>query len=301
VNTIGDVSDGPSPTRPPLGAPPRTPPPLLPQALGGLGGTPTAPREAPPALGAAISREAGGRGFGGGALGRLLAAFGLALALVAGPAGPGRAEPAKPDAEPDSVSALLTELRGLYRDAEAAGEAYNDAAAQERAQRERADELSERLARTRGELADAQQIAGRLAREQYRTGGFALPDSLRLLLSGDDAEGALHAQTVAARAAATHVTTLERLREGERRTARLAREEREALDAAQTLAAEQRRHRDEARRKMDEVAGLLAGLPDERLAELAELERAETESGTSGVDAAAPSSAGERALGYARE
>ncbi|MGP3969625.1 NlpC/P60 family protein [Streptomyces sp. 6N223] len=230
--------------------------------------------------------------------------------MVAGPAAPARAEPGtESGTEPESISALLTEFRDLYCDAEAAGEAYNDAAERLRAQRERVAELSDRLARTRGELADARQIAGQLAREQYRGGGFALPASLRLLLLGDDAGGALHDQAVAARAATTHVATLEQLGEGERRTARLAREEREALDAAQALASEQRRHRDEARRRMDEVAGLLAGLPEERLAELAELERAETAraqdeflgSGALGDDAAAPSSAGERALGYARE
>jgi cell wall-associated NlpC family hydrolase len=228
------------------------------------------------------------------------------LALVSLPAAPASAEP---EAGQQSVSSLLTELRGLYREAEAAGEAYNEAAERLRAQRDRVAALSRRLAGTRGELAEARALAGRLAREQYRGGGLALPASLRLFLLGEDAGQALHSQAVASRMATTHAATIDRLSGGERRTARLAREEREALDAAQALAREQLRHRDEARRRMDEVAGLLAGLSDERLAEIAELEQAETEraqeeflqSGALGDDGRAPSAAGGRALDYATD
>lgn len=246
--------------------------------------------------------------------------------MVAGlgvvPGGPAVAEPVEPaqpvepiepvEPTPDaagggerSVSALLGELRGLYQRAEAAGEAYNAAAGRLRSQRERVAELSEELAATRTELTEAQRLAGLLAREQYRGGGVELPPSLRLLL-GEDPGEALHAETVAGRAAADHAAVLRRLRAGERRADRLARREREALDARQTLADEQRRQRDTARRRMDEVAGLLAGLSGEQLTELAALERDETRRSQREFlatrvldDGRAPTAAGERALDYA--
>jgi peptidoglycan DL-endopeptidase CwlO len=232
----------------------------------------------------------------------------LVLAVVVGvlPGGPAMADPVESaEGGERSLSALLRELRGLYQEAEAAGEAYNAAAERLRARRERVDELSEELAATRTELTEAQRLAGLLAREQYRGGGIELPPSLRLLL-GEDPGEALHAETVAVRAAADHAATLRRLRAGERRADRLARREREALDARQAATEEQRRQRDTARRRMDEVAGLLAGLSEEQLAELAEWERGETARAQEELldtevldDGRAPTAAGERALDYA--
>jgi cell wall-associated NlpC family hydrolase len=235
-----------------------------------------------------------------------------AVALAAVGAPPAAAEPG--DSVPAAASgpqALLTELRTLYRETGTATEAYNEAEERLRAQAAEADELTRRLAATRTGLADAREVAGSIARAQYRAGGTPLPGTLRLLL-GEDPTAALRERTVARRAAAAQSAEIERLIAGERRADALATAAREALDARQSLAEEQRRQRDEVHRRLDEVAGLLAGLTAEEAAELAGLERDRAAAaqrdllagGTLGDDplgddAKPPSAAGERALAWA--
>ncbi|MDT0341598.1 C40 family peptidase [Streptomyces litchfieldiae] len=232
-----------------------------------------------------------------------------ALALVAVPAPPAAAEP---DAEPGrGTGALLAELRTLHRETGAANEAYNETAQRLRAQREETAELTKRLAATRTELADARDLAGAVARAQYRGGGVSLPPALRLL-TGQDPDRALHDQTVARRAARAQVAEIERLARGEREADDLAAAARKALDAEQTLAEEQRRRRDEVHRRLDEVAALLAGLSP---AEAAELDAPEEERAASAAprgtaddgepprtadDGEPPSPAGARAADWAR-
>ncbi|MFR9725943.1 NlpC/P60 family protein [Streptomyces sp. MS19] len=180
-------------------------------------------------------------------------ALGL-LALAALPAPPAAAEPA------DSLPALLTELGALYEESGRATEVYQETARRLRDQRAEVRRLNERLAATRTDLADARHLAGALAREQYRHGGAPLPDVLRLLF-GEAPEGrGLHDRTVARRAARAQASEIARLAEGERRADELATAAREALDEQQTLAAEERRRRDEMRDRLAEVTRLLATL-----------------------------------------
>ncbi|MGP4114114.1 hypothetical protein ACTWP5_24790 [Streptomyces sp. 4N509B] len=155
------------------------------------------------------------------------------------------------------VDALVAELGEADREATDAREAYEEAATRLREQRDRVTEISDELAGTRGELASARELAGRLAREQYRRGGAAaLPAGLRVLL-GEDPDRALHAGTVARRAAEAHLTTVRRLVEGEESAAELARREREELDARQARARELRRERDAAERRLEDAVDLL--------------------------------------------
>ncbi|ARQ68569.1 hypothetical protein [Streptomyces marincola] len=172
-------------------------------------------------------------------------------------AGPGDEDPA----------ALLAELRTLHHETGRAAEAYNEAEARLRERHAEALELDARLAAARTELAGARRVAGAVAREQYRRGGVELPGYLRLLL-GEDVPGALHARTVADRAARAQTTRIARLAERERRAQELATRAREALDAEQSAAAARREERDEAHRRLDETAGLLAGLGPEEAARL---------------------------------
>ncbi|ONK11376.1 hypothetical protein [Streptomyces sp. MP131-18] len=194
-----------------------------------------------------------------------------ALAFTAGGAAPAAADPGDRD-----VGALLAELRGLYRETGEAAEAYNAAEERLRDRRDEAAELGERLAAARTDLAGARRAAGAVAREQYRQGGLRLPGHLRLLF-GDAPARDLHAQAVAERAATAQAARIRRLLDGERRADELATRAREALDAEQSAAAERRRQRDEAHRRLDEIAGLLAGLTPQEAAELGEQEAARAE------------------------
>ncbi|MEO3749300.1 hypothetical protein [Streptomyces sp. B6B3] len=161
----------------------------------------------------------------------------------------------------DELAASLAELRTGYEEAEAAEEAYREAADRLRAVRERVESVSHGLAEIRTELAEAQRLAGLLARQQYQDGGLELPAALRLLL-GEEPALEPHDQAVADRAVAAHVATLEALREEERKTDRRAREERAALDAAQAVADELRGERDDARDRLDDAAAALASLAE---------------------------------------
>lgn len=79
-----------------------------------------------------------------------------------------------------------------------------------------------------------------------------------------------------ARASRDRATAVPRLEKAERQAADLARASRKALDRQQTLAAAQRKRRDEVRGRLAEVEKLLAGLSTDQLARLTELERTQT-------------------------
>ncbi|MFF8408146.1 C40 family peptidase [Streptomyces omiyaensis] len=204
----------------------------------------------------------------------------------------------------DSVATLLGRLRTLYRQAEEATERFNAGEEAVRLQDAATRRVTADLADARSALALGRSEAGRLAREQYqgRT-GYASP--LRLLFSPDP-QSALDARRLMDRTARDRASAVPRLRAAERRAARLATASRAALERQRTLAARQRTHRDEVRRKLAEVEALLASLSAERLARLTELERAETAgaqrellgSGALGP-ARTPSRAGAEALRFA--
>ncbi|AOT61033.1 C40 family peptidase [Streptomyces fradiae] len=234
---------------------------------------------------------------------RSAAVCALTAALVLG--GPWPVPPPAPArAEGESVSALLTRLQRLYRDAEAAGETYNAAGEELAAQTAEVRRLGGHLTRTRDALAAARDAAGRLARAQYQgRGGFS--PALRLLFAGDP-DHALDEALLLRRLAREQAATVARLRGGARQADAMATAARRALERNQELIAARQRARDDALAALREVEAALAGLPPQRLTELAALERDQTaraqsdllgEAGPAGEGA--PSAQGAEAVAYA--
>ncbi|MFF9621443.1 NlpC/P60 family protein [Streptomyces griseosporeus] len=210
-----------------------------------------------------------------------------------------------PDGGERSTAQLLTDLQRLYREAERATETYNATEEELKKRRAEADRLDAALARARLGLQDSRGAAGRLARQQYQSAGTISP-YVRLLLARNPQQ-ALDEGHVIGRVARERAETVARLVDGERRSRDLARAARKALDDQLTLAARQKKQRDDVRRRLDEVEELLASLTADQLAELAELERTKvdqaqrklTASGALAADDAKPSDRGDRALRYA--
>ncbi|MGK5639514.1 hypothetical protein ACSNOK_14560, partial [Streptomyces sp. URMC 126] len=199
-----------------------------------------------------------------------------ALALVAATAAAAPAPPPGGSAERPgdrSVGALLTRLRTLYRQAEAASKEYEAAAPELRRQRALADRTAEELAVARTALADSRDEAGRLAREQYRDLGGSLSPAVTFLLTADPRAALLRRHELG-RAAAGRAAALSRLVASVARAEGTARRARSALDAQLTSATVRDRRREAARRGLDEVERLLAGLTDAQLAALGRGERA---------------------------
>ncbi|MFF0556682.1 C40 family peptidase [Streptomyces sp. NPDC004266] len=208
-----------------------------------------------------------------------------------------------------SVSGLLTRLRTLYQQAEAATERYN--AAEEALKRQAADtkKVTARLTAARTALAQGRAAAGRLARDQYqgRSALSSLPSSLWLLFAADP-RSALDEGHLMARAARDRAGAVSRLTRAERRAGSLASASRKALDRQQGLAAAQRVRRDEVRAKLLAVEKLLAALSPDQLARITELERVQTAGAQSELLGSGvldgprtPSRAGAEALRFAVE
>lgn len=219
----------------------------------------------------------------------------LPAAAVPGPQAPGQ----RPVAE------LLTDLQQLYRDAERATETYNATEEKLKKQRAEVDRLDSELARARLSLHDSRGAAGRLAREQYQN-STALSPYLRLLLARDP-QHALDEGHVIGQLARERARTVGRLVGSEKRSDGLARAARKALDGQLTLAARQRKDRDDVRKRLDDVEKLLTSLSTDQLTALGESEKNDVDraqqklitSGALGDDEREPSRAGDRALRYA--
>ncbi|GAA2736098.1 NlpC/P60 family protein [Streptomyces nogalater] len=183
---------------------------------------------------------------------------------------PGARPPAAaPDRQP-SVARLLTDLQRLYRQTEQATETYN--ATTEKLERQRAEvaRLDGELARARLALRSRRLDAGRLARQQYQSGG-GLGPYVRLLLAPDP-QAALDEGHVIGELARERARAVARLTVTERRQDALARAARKALDTQLGLAERQKRQRDDVRTKLAGVERLLATLTPDQLAAVARLE-----------------------------
>ncbi|MHC3472382.1 C40 family peptidase [Streptomyces sp. 7R007] len=229
-------------------------------------------------------------------------AAGTALAPV-----PAAADPA-PAPGPDgrSVAQLLTDLQKLYHEAEQSTETYNATAEKLARQRAEVTRLDTALAHARLSLQDSRSAAGRLARQQYQNNSTALSPYLRLLLARNPQQ-ALDEGHVLGRVARDRAETLGRLTGTEQKAAELARKARKALDEQLSLAARQKKSKDDVRRRLDDVEELLASLTPEQLAALAELEKKDVDraqshlltSGALGDDDREPSREADRAVRYA--
>ncbi|WP_367124152.1 C40 family peptidase [Streptomyces phytohabitans] len=180
------------------------------------------------------------------------------------------------DAAAPGVGELLVRMRALYRASEAASEAYDGARERLEAQRTRVRALDARLARTRGAVDAGRAEAGRLARQQYREQAAGLPPSVQVLLAEDPVR-ALQGGHALRRAVSRQAVAVKRLTSGERRRDALARRARGALEKQRGLAAESRRQRDTAQRRLRAVERTLSALPPERLERLRRLESREGE------------------------
>ncbi|MFE9446789.1 NlpC/P60 family protein [Streptomyces sp. NPDC006739] len=231
----------------------------------------------------------------------------LRLACAAAVAAQAALAPAPATAEPDPrrpVSQLLTDLQRLYRQTEQATETYDATAERLRAQQAEVARLDGELARARLSLDRGRQAAGRLAREQYQN-STALSPYVRLLLARDP-QHALDEGHLIGQLARERAGTVGRLTGSERRKDALARAARKALDARLTLAAQQKKARDDVRARLAEVERLLASLTPEQVTALAARERNDTADAqrklvTSGAlgDDRPPSAEGDRAVRYA--
>ncbi|MGW4233724.1 NlpC/P60 family protein [Streptomyces sp. NPDC004980] len=212
-----------------------------------------------------------------GRVARTLCTAALAAVVAVSPA---TAEPADPDpapaaGAPQGVAGLLTRLQTLYREAEEAGELHTGAAEELKRQTARSGKLGTELARARAALDSGRREAGRLARDQYQ-GHTDFSVYLRLLLSPDP-QHALEQSHVIERAQAGRLATVDRLTGAEKHADTLAARSRALLDRQRKLVAQQKKHRDTVRSRLDDVEALLASLTPEQLAALSELEERNTE------------------------
>ncbi|MFJ8006252.1 C40 family peptidase [Streptomyces fagopyri] len=206
--------------------------------------------------------------------------------------------------EARSAARLLTNLQKRYRDAERATETYNATAEKLRRQRAEVARLDARLVRARLSLHDSRGAAGRLARQQYQSSS-GVSSYVRLLLTRDP-QRALNEEQVIRQLSRERAKTVDRLAGSERHTDGLARRARKALDGQLTLAARQKKERDEVRERLKDVERLLASLTARQLAELDTLEKRGTETAqrklvTSGAlsTVRTPSQEGRAAVEYA--
>ncbi|MFF4444805.1 NlpC/P60 family protein [Streptomyces sp. NPDC001502] len=226
-----------------------------------------------------------------------------AVLVVAGPVPGAGAEPGLPEGE--SVGVLLTRLQGLYQKAEEASEAYNATDVALRAGQTEERLRAAELGKARTALDSERALAGRIAREQYQ-GGQGLSPYARMLLAGSP-QAALDQRRLAAREGARRAGVLARLARGEKRADALAARAREALDARQTLAAQQKIHKDEVAAQLKEVERVLAALTPDQLTRLGAQEAENTasaqrdlvDSGRLPTRTGTPTAAGGAALTYA--
>ncbi|MGW4671356.1 NlpC/P60 family protein [Streptomyces sp. NPDC004324] len=215
-------------------------------------------------------------------------------AAGAGAAGPGAR----------SAAQLLTDLQQRYRDAERATEAYNATTEKLGKQRAEVARLDGKLVRARLSLRDSRGAAGRLARQQYRSSS-GVSSYVQLLLTRD-LQRALDEGQVIRQVSRERARTMDRLAGSERHAAGLARRARKALDDRLSLAARQRKERDQVQDRLKQVEKLLASLTARQLSALDALEKRGTETAqrklvTSGAlsGVRAPSSRGQEAVEYA--
>ncbi|MFE2882195.1 NlpC/P60 family protein [Streptomyces sp. NPDC059272] len=227
-------------------------------------------------------------------------AAGTALAPLPAAAVP---EPQAPGQRP--VAELLTDLQSLYQGAEQATETYNATEEKLKKQRAEVDRLDSELTRARLSLHDSRGAAGRLAREQYQN-STAISPYVRLLLARDP-QHALDEGHVIGQLARERAETIGRLVGTEKKSDGLARAARKALDGQLTLAARQKKERDEVQQRLADVEELLTALTPDQLTALADFEKTDVDkaqrklvtSGALGDDNREPSRAGDRALRYA--
>ncbi|MFG2551858.1 NlpC/P60 family protein [Streptomyces sp. NPDC048581] len=209
--------------------------------------------------------------------GRLLRLLCTAAAATTAAAGtilvptPAMAAPEPAEPQERSVTALLTDLQRLYREAEQATETYNATEVRLKRQRTEVALLDTALSRARLALHDSRGAAGRLARQQYQNTTDISP-YVRLLLARDP-QHALDQGHVIGQLARERAETVGRLTGTERKADELARKARGALDDQLALAERRKKNKDAVHKRLKKIEDLLAALTAEQLGELAALEK----------------------------
>ncbi|MFE3586589.1 NlpC/P60 family protein [Streptomyces niveus] len=188
---------------------------------------------------------------------------------------PAGAAPVPDDGAPRSVSALLTDMRKLYQQAEEATEDYNATEVKLKAQQTKVKNVGAGLTGARESLVRSRAQIGQLARQQYQ-GSSQLSSYVELLLA-DDPQHALDQKHLMDRAQQGRLSTVARFTNGERRADTLAAQSRKVLAEQQALAAKQKKQRDTVRTKLTDVEKMLASLTAEQIAAIAEREEADTD------------------------
>ncbi|WP_328536725.1 C40 family peptidase [Streptomyces sp. NBC_00344] len=194
---------------------------------------------------------------------------------TAGPATtrPATAPPAT--ARPATAAELLERLRSLYQRSEAAGQSYTAATEALGRQRAAARKTGAGLTKARTELIRSREAAGQLAREQYQ-GRSDLSPYLLLMLA-EDPQQALDANHEIKRASADRMAKIRRLRSVEHRALVLATRSNAALIAQQKLAARRRKAHETAEARLRDAEALLAGFTPDQAADVAALDKADTD------------------------
>ncbi|MFF7158670.1 NlpC/P60 family protein [Streptomyces sp. NPDC008139] len=172
-------------------------------------------------------------------------------------------------APPRTLAQVRAEVDALYRQAEAATDAYNAAGERVRAQQHDLVALAVAIDRTQTRLRTLTAQAGALARAQYRAGG--VPDTLRLAMSGDP-DTFLSDAGLAARGARAASATIDALADTRGKLdgyAHAATERWQQLVDAQRTAAGARQR---VRARLAEATALLATLKEQERVRLARLE-----------------------------
>lgn len=196
------------------------------------------------------------------------AAVAAQIVLAPGAAGD---VPQPPEPGTRSVADLLTDLQRRYGEVERATESYHATERKLTEQRAEVGRLDRALARARLSLHDSRRAAGKLARQQYQSSTDISP-YVRLLLAHDP-QHALEQGHVIGQLAQERAETVGRLAGNEKRAAALARAARRALDEQLTLTERREKQREDLRKRLHDIEGLLASLGTQQLAALGEFEK----------------------------
>jgi peptidoglycan DL-endopeptidase CwlO len=239
--------------------------------------------------------------------GTLLGAAALSLPAAC-PAAARPDDPAPPSTATSAVSltAMLSQLQSLYLQTESATESYDQAKQIADQQRAKAETIDRQLADQRVAVAASRNEIGLMARQMYQSGGVSPYLSM---LTGETPQDFFGRKHVLDRAAGHQRDVLADLTSGEARLNDLNTQAQHALDQAQHAQSVQAAKKTQIQTNLQQVEATLAGLSGAQVSQLQTLEqRGADQAQQDFMDSKAlghnpglrtPSSAGDRAIGYA--
>ncbi|MFI1092774.1 NlpC/P60 family protein [Streptomyces sp. NPDC020917] len=224
-----------------------------------------------------------------------------------GSAAPAAGDPSAPTATSAvSLTQLLSQLQSLYLRAESATESYNQAKQLADQQRTKAETIDRQLADQKVAVAASRDEIGLMARQMYQDGGVSPYLSM---LTGETPQDFFGRKHVLDRAAGHQRQVLGRLNSGVTRLNDLNTQAQHALDQAQRAQDTQAAKKTQVENDLHQVEATLAGLTGAQISELQTLEQRGADqaqqdfmdSKALGDDPGlrAPSTNGDRAIGYA--